>query len=76
MGHGLVWVLSYHLNGAAEENTKTFGADRLSHDLQKPGVPPARTWRVESVALDVFLESKDQRSVMLNISLALCWAEW
>ena len=43
MGHGLVWVLSYHLNGAAEENTKTFGADRLSHDLQKPGVPPART---------------------------------
>jgi hypothetical protein len=76
MGPGLVWVLSYHLLGAAEENTKTFSAHRQSLDLRKPGVPPARTWRVESVALDVFLEGKDWRIVMLNIFLTLCWAEW
>ena len=43
MGRDLVWVLSYHLLGAAEENTKTFGADRQSQDLRKPEVPPART---------------------------------
>lgn len=42
MGHVLVWMLSYHLLGAAEENTKTPGADRQSQDLRKPGVPPAR----------------------------------
>jgi len=43
MGHGLLWVLSYNLLGAAEENTQTCGVDRQSQDLRKPGVPPART---------------------------------